>query len=110
MSFGPVNTNGGVASGSTGQILLEYVQYQTGSTTSYLAPSVPGTDLTLVGSKPTITLNASTQALTNGNSVLLGTVTVTADNGGDIALSEIPLSVSLNAGTSGTPVIAAPGS
>ncbi len=52
-------------------------------------------------------MNASSQALTNGNSVLLGTVTVTADNGGDIALSEIPLSVSLNAGTSGTPVIAA---
>ena len=40
ISFGPVNTNGGVASGSTGQVLLEYVQYQTGSNTSYLAPSV----------------------------------------------------------------------
>jgi hypothetical protein len=80
MSFGPVNTNGGVASGSTGQIMLEYVQYQTGNSTSYLAPSgvtAQGTSLTLVGSKPTITLNASSQALTNGNSVLLGTVTVT---------------------------------
>jgi hypothetical protein len=106
MSFGPVNTNGGVASGSTGRIMLEYVQYQTGSNTSYLAPSASGTTLTLVGSKPTLTLNSSTAALTNGTSVLLGTVTVTADNGGDIALSEIPLSVSVNAGTSGTADVA----
>jgi hypothetical protein len=105
MSFGPVNTNGGVASGSTGQIMLEYVQYQTGSTTSYLAPSgvsAQGTSLTLVGSKPTVTLNSSTAALTNGSSVLLGTVTVTADNGGDIALSEIPLTVSLSVGSGGS--------
>jgi hypothetical protein len=107
MSFGPVNTNGGVSSGSTGQVMLEYVQYQTGSNTSYLAPSAvtaQGTTMTLVGSKPTITLNSSGAALTAGASVLLGTVTITADNGGDIAISAIPLSVSVS-GTS--PVIVA---
>ena len=51
-------------------------------------------------------MNASTAALAAGSSVLLGTVTVTADNGGDIALSEIPLSVTVSAGT-GSPVIVA---
>lgn len=104
MSFGPVNsaTSGGVASGTNGQILLEYVQYQTGSNTSYLAPAVPGTVLTLVGSKPNISLTSSGSALTNSATAFIGTLTVTADNSGDIALDKLPLSVSVSVGNGGT--------
>jgi len=112
VSFGAVNNNGGVASGTVSQILLEYVQYQTGSSTSYVAPTAAtatGTTITLVGSKPNITLNPSTQALTNGTSVLVGTVTIAADNSGDIAISKIPLTVSLSSGTGGAANIVANG-
>ena len=111
VSYGPVSSTSGVASGTTSAIRLEYVQYQTGSNTSYLAPTAStatGTTITLVGSKPNITLNPSTATLTNGSSVLLGTVTVTADNTGDISLSEIPLVVSISVGNGGaTPTIVA---
>ena len=98
VSYGPVNTSGGVASGTTSQVLLEYVQYQTGSTTSYLAPAVGGTTITLVGSKPNVTLASSGSSLTAGSDVLIGTITVAADNTGDIALSAIPLTLNLNNG------------
>jgi hypothetical protein len=101
VSYGPVNTSGGVASGTTSTILLEYVQYQSGSTTSFLAPegtTVAGTTITLVGSKPNITLLSSGSALTAGTDVLIGTITVAADNTGDIALSAIPVILTLNNG------------
>ena len=110
LSFGPVNTNGGVASGTPAQVLLEYVQYQTGSNTSYLAPSIPGTILTLVGSIPTMTVNPVSNSLALGTDVLLGTVTVTASPTGDIALSDIPLTASVNDGNGGSGVTIASGS
>jgi len=105
VSYAPVNTNGGVASGTTSKILLEYVQYQTGSTTTYFAPTdttATGTTITLVGSKPNLSLASSGTTPTATSDLLLGTVTVAADNTGDVYIKQIPLQLSINSGTSGT--------
>ena len=101
ISYAPVSTTGGITSGTAPTLLLEYVQYQSGSNTTTMAPAVGGTTITLVGSKPNITVNAVTNGLTAGSDVLLGTVTVTADNTGDIAIASLPINVSISAGASG---------
>jgi len=111
VSYAPVNTNGGVATGSTSTILLEYVQYQTGSNTSYIAPtdtSATGTTITLVGSKPNLSIASSgTTPTAPTTDLLLGTVTIAADNTGDVYIKQLPLKVSINSGTSGTANITA---
>ena len=101
ISYAPVATNGGVTSGTAPTLLLEYVQYQSGSNTTTMAPAVGGTTITLVGSKPNIVITPATTGLTAGTDVLLGTVTVTADNTGDIAIASIPLNISISQGSSG---------
>lgn len=109
VSYGAVNATGGVASGTVSQILLEYVQYQTGSNTSYIAPTAAtavGTTITLVGSKPNLSITSSgTTPTAPTTDLLLGTITVAADNTGDVYIKQIPLKVSINSGTAGTATI-----
>ncbi len=106
ISYAPVGPNG-IPSGSA-FIILTTVKYTSGSSVAYLNNlSVASPFMTLVGSKPNITLASSNVTLTAGTRVFLGTLTVTADTSGDIALAKIPVVASLNAGANSTANITA---
>jgi hypothetical protein len=132
-SYAPVGAaNGGVTTTTTGDITslvnLSYVKYTIGGTTSTLcangdsptggnctaSTSMPISStqtMTLVGSKPTVTVAAPT-----GVSILPSTateaidVTISADQAGPITMVSFPINVALTgAGSSGTLTVATGG-
>jgi len=91
-SFGSVGTNG-IPSNQTATTSLTYMKYTIGGvTTSTSTIAVVGNTYTLVGTKPTVTVQDSSDSLLNG-SVKVAEVTVSADAAGDLKLTALPISV-----------------
>ncbi len=91
-SFGSVGTNG-IPSNTTATTSLTFMKYTIGGiTTSTSTIAVVGNTYTLVGTKPTITVQDSSDALLNGL-VKVAEVTVSADAAGDLKLTALPISV-----------------
>ena len=91
-SFGSVGTNG-IPSNQTATTSLTYMKYTIGGvTTSTSTIAVVGNTYTLVGTKPTVTVQDSSDSLLNG-SVKVAEVTVSADLAGDLKLTALPISV-----------------
>jgi hypothetical protein len=97
VSYPSVGTNG-LASGTTSQLSLTYVKYQSGGSSQTFSPTVNAPTMVLVGSKPTITVSATSAKLSASNVEAID-VTVTADGAGNITLNSLPITVSLNAAT-----------
>lgn len=93
VTYAPVGTSGTIP-GSTSIVGLTYVKYSSGGTTTVLTPTVNAPQMTLVGSKPTVSVN-TTQAtgLIIGAENKIGEVTVSADANGNIKLNDIAFSV-----------------
>ena len=107
-SFVPVGING-VPSGSTSTLELTKITYRNGSgTQSITGLAVDGKQMTLVGSKPTVTLtlpNGATGSSVSGLSVgqkYVADINVKADAAGDIKVNTIPLN--FTGSTAGTTV------
>jgi len=93
-SYADVGTSG-EAPGVTAIGSLSYVKYSSGGTTSVLTPSVAARTMTLVGSKPTISLSTTTASGLNISGVgKIGEVTVSADAKGDIKVNTLVFTVS----------------
>lgn len=108
--YSSVGTNG-VAPSSTSTLSLAYIKYTTGSSTKTLGTSAACSALsvtctatlsatvnapahTLVGSKPTVTVNTTTASGLNlGGTNKIGEITVTADAKGNIKLNDISFAV-----------------
>ena len=108
--YSNVGTNG-VAPGKTSTLSLAYVKYTTGSSTKTLGTSAACTALsvtctatlsatvdanamTLVGSKPTVSVNtANVSGLNQSGEQKIGEITITADAKGNIKLNDIAFSV-----------------
>ncbi len=90
-TYAAVGTNG-VPSNTTSVMTLNYVRSISGGITTIANPSVAAQTMTLVGTKPTVTLVPSTATLINGL-VNVGYVTVAADPAGDIKLTALPINV-----------------
>ncbi len=94
ISYAPVGT-GGVIPNTTVITTLDYVKYSSGGTTAVITPSVAAPTVTVVGSKPTVVVNTSTNTGLNlGAENKIGEVTVSADSKGNIKLNDIQFSVS----------------
>jgi hypothetical protein len=103
VTYAPVGTSG-VASGSTSTLTLTTIKYQSGGTTATITGlSVSAPTMTLVGSKPTVTLllpngasGSSVSGLTVGTKYVAD-VKVMADAQGDIKVVTLPLVFTGNA-------------
>ncbi len=111
-SYSPANgTTGAVASGTTSNVYLTYVKSQIGSTVSDTAvtpaPVSTSTNLmTVVGSKPTLTVNTVQQTgLVLSAENKIGEVTITTDAGGSIGINTLTFTVG-GAGFATGPLIA----
>jgi len=94
ISYAPVGT-GGVIPNTTVIATMDYVKYSSGGTTAVLTPSVAAPTITVVGSKPTVAVNTTTNTGLNlGAENKIGEVTVSADSKGNIKLNDIQFSVS----------------
>ncbi|GAC1413662.1 MAG: hypothetical protein NVSMB66_6030 [Candidatus Doudnabacteria bacterium] len=91
-TFAAVGTNG-VASNTTVQLTLSYVKSTIGGVTTITTPAVASNVMTIVGTKPTVTVNASTDTLVNGL-VRLADFAIAADPAGDIKVQTLNVSVS----------------
>lgn len=102
VTYAPIGLVGSsLPSGSTSILTLTTVKYQSGGTTTTLGVPTPlnvfAPTMTLVGSKPTLTVvDATTQLITG--LVKVGSVTVTADAKGDIAINTLALAFASTGG------------
>jgi hypothetical protein len=86
---------GGVQSGTTSQLTLTTVKYQSGGTTTVIGngtglTQVSSPIMTMVGTVPTVAINAASSSLTVGL-VHVADVTVAANSAGDLNVNTIPL-------------------
>jgi len=94
VTYAPVGTNG-TAPNTADTVTLTYVKYSSGGTTTVLTPSVAAPTMTLVGSKPTVTVNTTTASGLNlAAENKIGEVTVSADAKGNIKLNDLQFAVS----------------
>lgn len=112
ISYANVGTTG-IASGTTANVSLGYIKYNSGNSTQTLCHAsygacgvvlgtlVAGNQMTLVGSKPVLTVVDSSNQLVTGT-VKVGSVTVAADAKGNIRLETLPVTIN----STGTPTIA----
>ncbi len=98
MTYSPANgVTGALASGSTSTVYLTYVKSVIGTTTSAAAVTpAAANQMTLVGSKPTVTITGAGTTSANGGLTLsannkIGEVTVAADAAGSIKVNDIVL-------------------
>jgi hypothetical protein len=101
VDFAPVSSTGGIASGKTAILTLNYVKYTSGGTTTTFTPSVPSPTMTLVASKPTVAATQPTNKLTVSNVEAID-IALTADANGDITASSVPLTIGLTGATVST--------
>jgi len=93
ISYSGVGT-GGIIPGMGSTVSLTYVKYSSGGTTTTISPSVAANMVTLVGSKPTVTVaTGGNTGMVLGASTKVGQVTVTADAKGDIKLNKLTFSI-----------------
>jgi hypothetical protein len=82
---------GGVSSGTASALTLTTIKYQSGGLTSSITGlSIVSPTMTMVGTAPTVALNAASGTLTVG-SLHVADVTVTANAAGDLNVNTIPL-------------------
>lgn len=94
ITYAPVGTSG-VIPGTTSIVSLTYVKYTSGGTVTTFTPSVASPTMTMVGSKPTVTVNVtSNSGLNLGSENKIGEVTVSADAKGSIKLNDLKFAVS----------------
>jgi hypothetical protein len=94
LSYGEVGTNG-VTPGTTASTSLTYVKFTSGGTTTIINPTtILSPSMTLVGSRPTVSVN-TTQAsgLSFGVENKIGEVTVSADSRGNVRLNDLKFTV-----------------
>jgi hypothetical protein len=99
ISYSEVGTNG-IVPATTSATALTYLKYTSGGTTAVIdGSSTPALNLsaptmTLVGSKPTVTVNSvQSSGLILGAENKIGEVTVSADAKGNIKLNDIQFSI-----------------
>lgn len=93
VTYGPVGTTGEIP-GTTTNIALSYIKYTSGGTTTTITPSVAAPSMTMVGSRPTPTVNtAQASGLILGAENKIGEVTIAADAKGNIKLNDIRFNV-----------------
>lgn len=107
LTFGTVNTNGGLASQTTAATLatLTSIKYTSGNTSTTLTGlTLASNGMQLVASKPTVTImqSAPTTGLNAGAENKIGEVTVTADAKGNIRINDIVFTTSFSGITAGT--------
>lgn len=105
-TYGNVGYNG-VAGNSDGIVDLTIIKYSNGTSTTTsnldgtalpdLANTAASGTMKLVASIPTFTLTGSNSILQDGE-VKVGTVTISASNGGNINLNVLPLRISVSGG------------
>lgn len=92
-SYSDVGTSGEVP-GVTATGTLTYVKYSSGGSSTVLTPSVASNTMTLVGSKPTISVSSTQASGLNISGVgKIGEVTVTADAKGNIKVNTMVFTV-----------------
>lgn len=93
VSYSEVSTSG-IVPGTSSQVALTYVKYTSGGTTATLTPSVSAPSMTMVGSKPTVVVNTTSNGgLIVGAENKIGEVTVSADAKGNIKINDIQFNV-----------------
>ncbi len=110
-TYSKVGTNG-LASSTTSVVALNYLKYTSGGTTSTICTAALGTctaviavggvvsnTMTLVASKPTITVAKPVGVVAAVGNIEAIDVTVTADAKGDITLNSLPITVGLGGGS-----------
>lgn len=98
ISYNKVGT-GGVTPGTTSAVALTYVKYSSGGTPAVLTPTVTAPTMTMVGSRPTVTVPVQITPATGlniGGENKIGEVTVSADAKGNIKINDIQFAVSAN--------------
>ncbi len=96
-TYNTVDNTNGVPSGTTSTLTLTHVKYTSGGTTNTITPSVASNAMTLVASKPTVTLGTlSNQGISVGTKDILK-FSVAADAKGELEVD----SVSITIGSSG---------
>jgi hypothetical protein len=86
----------------TALVTLNTVEAMSGSTLITLSPAAASQSMSLVASKPSLSVNSTNASGLVNAEVKIGEVTVTADAGGDIQVTQIPFNVSVNAATAPT--------
>ncbi len=80
----------GIPSNRTSSIALTYAKYTCGGATTIITPTVFAPTMTLVGSKPTVTVNSTVvNGLLVGAENKIGQVTITADVKGNIKINDL---------------------
>lgn len=94
ITYAPVGT-GAVVPNTTSIVSLTYVKYSSGGTTTTITPTVAAPTMTMVGSKPTLSLPSSqATGLNISGETKIGEVTVSADAKGNIKLNTMVFTVS----------------
>ncbi len=93
ISYSEVGTNG-IVSATTSSVALTEVKYTSGGTTTTFNPTVSAPTMTLVGSKPTLTVNTATvSGLNLAAENKIGEVTIAADAKGNVKINDIKFAV-----------------
>jgi len=93
ISYSKVGT-GGIVSATTSAVALTHVKYTSGGTTTTITPTVTAPTMIMVGSKPVVVVNTTSNAglvLTQENKI--GEVTITADAKGNIKMNDLVFGV-----------------
>jgi len=94
VSYSEVSTNG-IVPAVTSAVALTHVKYTSGGTTTTITPSVSAPTMTMVGSKPTVVVNTtSNTGLNIGAENKIGEVTISADAKGNVKINELQFAVS----------------
>ena len=97
VSLNCIGTNCAGSSTALVSLAITTLTYNDGSATQTVSPTTATTSVSsLVASKPTVSMSASSgSGFTNGNQQI-GTVTVSADAAGDIKLVALPITISIS--------------
>ncbi len=89
---------GGISSGKTAGLILTGYRYSSGITDNTVnSLSVPSNLMTVVGSKPTLSIsNPTSTKVGAGGVVEIAKITISADPAGSIKVNEIPLSMAVS--------------
>ncbi len=107
VSYNEVGTNG-VTPAETSIVSLTYVKYTSGGAPATLTPTAAAPTMTMVGSKPTVTVNTTpASGLILGVENKIGEVTVAADAKGNIKINDLVFDLGFG-GFSTDPTMSAP--
>jgi hypothetical protein len=110
ISYPEIGTNNtSVLPGATSATSLTYIKYTSGGTTTTITPSIAAPTMTLVGSKPTLTVpTVQNTGLSISGESKIGEVTIAADAKGNIKINDIVFTVSSSGFSTAPTAIASP--